>query len=276
MAGNALFKWPLKVFPDITTAGRFPLKDTGFHQLYKGNTHAIHLHDYEGMVNMDGAEIPLRPGIITLSEAGGETRYHLPKPGHHWCVHFLPAAEPRSESFELPCVIDTGAMASHVAERFRQIARRSLKGRLAGEGAREGRAAASVALQDMLLWLWRWVDSSGLRKAGRGLGWEAAAEAMAAIDERLAETATIAELLRPSGISHNNVTRIFRERYGMSPARYRLLRRMEHAQLLLRTTRLSVKEVAATVGIPDAQHFNKQFRRLAGSSPSAARLEEQL
>jgi AraC-like DNA-binding protein len=35
---------------------------------------------------------------------------------------------------------------------------------------------------------------------------------------------------------------------------------------------LPMKRIAARVGMPDPQHFNKQFRLLTGLSPSAARL----
>ena len=41
------------------------------------------------------------PGAVTLSPAGVETRYDLPKPGRHWCVHFT-APRGREPTTALP------------------------------------------------------------------------------------------------------------------------------------------------------------------------------
>ncbi len=265
---------PLRGFPVISSAGRYPLRDQDFSQHYQGRTHAIHLYDYEGTIRMEDHEFPLRPGALTLSVAGGVTRYHLPSPGHHWCVHFIPLKVSKGESFEMPWILDTGPMASHVVERFRGISQLYLQGRLGEPGSDVAEASASVALQDLLLWIGRWAMATESGSTPRGAAAEIASLALGIIDERFAEEATVPALLKEVGVSHNRTSRCFTERIGMSPARYRLQRRIEHAQLLLRTTRLSVKEIAQMVGIPDAQHFNKQFRRIAGTSPSDARDRE--
>ena len=41
------------------------------------------------------------------------------------------------------------------------------------------------------------------------------------------------------------------------------------ARHLFETSDLPVKDVAAAVGIPDPQYFNKQFRRINGMSPTS-------
>jgi len=43
--------------------------------------------------------------------------------------------------------------------------------------------------------------------------------------------------------------------------------RIAHAKLLLEKTFLTVKEVRALVGAPDASHFARQFRHAFGLSP---------
>ena len=50
------------------------------------------------------------------------------------------------------------------------------------------------------------------------------------------------------------------------------VRRIEHAQNLLLTTDLPIARIAVRLGFGDSQHFNKQFRRLAGCNPTAYRL----
>ena len=94
------------------------------------------------------------------------------------------------------------------------------------------------------------------------------------IDLRLKEVLAIPELAEASGLSQNYLARAFRRRYGMPVPHFILLRRVELARHLLTTSELTVKQVAHEVGLPDVQHFNKQFRRLAGMSPSAYRQQE--
>jgi transcriptional regulator GlxA family with amidase domain len=50
-----------------------------------------------------------------------------------------------------------------------------------------------------------------------------------------------------------------------------LRRRATRAQHLLLTTNLPVKVIAAEVGVPDLQEFNKLIRRHCGHSPRAVR-----
>ncbi len=51
--------------------------------------------------------------------------------------------------------------------------------------------------------------------------------------------------------------------------------RIEEAQRYLRTTAMSIKEIAVNVGIPDYNYFTKVFTRLVGVSPSKYRGDTQ-
>ena len=77
-------------------------------------------------------------------------------------------------------------------------------------------------------------------------------------------------------MSQNYLARHFRQRFGQTLPRFFLMCRMNEARRLLETTDLSVKAAAARVGMPDAQHFNKQYRRFIGMSPTATRAAGQL
>jgi AraC family transcriptional regulator of arabinose operon len=72
--------------------------------------------------------------------------------------------------------------------------------------------------------------------------------------------------LSPSRFAH-----LFASGTGSSPSRYLHALRMERARLLLHRTFLTVKEVMAQVGVSDASHFSRDFRRYHGISPTAAR-----
>src|SRR6185295_4887236 len=96
-------------------------------------------------------------------------------------------------------------------------------------------------------------------------------EAAAWLDAHPAEELRVAALARRVGLSQNYLARRFRERFDRTLPGYFLERRIALARQMLLATELSVKEVAARVGISDAQYFNKQFRRFSGESPSACR-----
>ena len=63
----------------------------------------------------------------------------------------------------------------------------------------------------------------------------------------------------------------FRERFaaitGLAPARFQMLRRIEHACTLLREGVLPIKEIAERTGFADEFHFPKRFRQIVGQPP---------
>src|SRR5688572_24062321 len=82
------------------------------------------------------------------------------------------------------------------------------------------------------------------------------------------DTTTLANVvdLSPSRFRH-----LFKQETGTSPARYLKHLRMRRAELLLRTTFLSVKEVLKQVGISSNSHFVTDFKKMHGMTPTAFR-----
>jgi len=64
--------------------------------------------------------------------------------------------------------------------------------------------------------------------------------------------------------------RVFRDRMGMTPLKFRERKRMEFAIQRL-STGLTVKEVASELGYTDPHYFSRQFKRHIGRSPSSYR-----
>src|SRR5438876_6240447 len=61
---------------------------------------------------------------------------------------------------------------------------------------------------------------------------------------------------------------LFKSETGTSLTRYRRELQMQRAKYLLESTFLSVKEVAAAVGINGLSHFSKDFEQRYGARPS--------
>lgn len=63
----------------------------------------------------------------------------------------------------------------------------------------------------------------------------------------------------------------FKEKEGVSPARFRQIHRLEEAKGLLASTDLSVKAIAANCNFYDAAYFCKVFEREIGMTPGEYR-----
>jgi AraC-like DNA-binding protein len=75
----------------------------------------------------------------------------------------------------------------------------------------------------------------------------------------------VASIMRPLGVPYSALRKCFKRALGLSPGRYRIRRRIEAAQRLLRTR--SVKQVAIALGYDDQSTFSSQFKKITGVSP---------
>ncbi|USB34326.1 AraC family transcriptional regulator [Paenibacillus sp. YPG26] len=83
---------------------------------------------------------------------------------------------------------------------------------------------------------------------------------------------SIEQMSASMGYNRAYLSRIFKQQIGVSPVSYLLQLRMDKARELLRDRpELSIEQVAASVGLPDALYFSRQFSRLQGRSPSSYR-----
>jgi AraC family transcriptional regulator len=87
----------------------------------------------------------------------------------------------------------------------------------------------------------------------------------------LGEPLPVSELARVCGVGVTSFSSGFREATGLTPHRYLRRARIERSCELLRTTRLSIREVAEVVGFRGQGHFCTVFTRERGITPSAYR-----
>ena len=73
-------------------------------------------------------------------------------------------------------------------------------------------------------------------------------------------------------LSNSRYISVFRDRFGMSPSEYIINLRMNVACQLLKSTDMTVKQIAAAVGYSDPHFFSKLFKKKTGSSPREYRL----
>src|SRR5689334_20027196 len=82
------------------------------------------------------------------------------------------------------------------------------------------------------------------------------------------ETAKLAALVH---LSTSRFRHLFKEETGTTLGGYLRERRLEHAECLLRTTFLSIKEVMSEAGMSSMSHFVQYFKRRYGVTPTAYR-----
>ncbi|RIX52406.1 AraC family transcriptional regulator [Paenibacillus nanensis] len=93
---------------------------------------------------------------------------------------------------------------------------------------------------------------------------------------RLSDPLTLADMAHRAQLSPSRFSAVFRQQFGVSPYRYLLHMRIQHAEELLRRSALTLHEIAAYCGFANEHHFSYSFKKMTGQSPGAYRSEAKL
>lgn len=264
-------EWPINARPRVEAVVQALLVDRHFEPVHRALTHALHLHTYEGVIRIGEQAHDLSDGVLTLSPAQVASSYDLPRRGMHWCIHFqVSQPDAACPTLHIPLVQSLGKRAPEAAARFTHLIR--LRSMLNSAPALDKPlidAAMSIACQELLVWTGM-VGRTKTSTAGHA-HYPAVTDLIEFIDLNLHRPLRLSELVARAGLSWNYLARLFRKQTGLTMPSYLLSRRIALANLLLTTTDLPVKQIAIRAGLPNAQHFNKQFRRLTGNSPTECR-----
>ncbi|GGS77241.1 AraC family transcriptional regulator [Streptomyces tanashiensis] len=216
----------------------------------------FHLYGYDADLTVDGTAHAIRPGRVSLVPPGTEVRYRYRGRSEHVYAHL------RLGTAGAPCSIPVIQPAGHALD----LLTAQLHQALAAWPNTPAWATAEVWAA-----LWRIARLTPPREQSTRAVHPAVAAATALIEARLTEPVTVPEIAKAAGVSHNHLTRLFRAATGETVVGYIRTRRMERARHFLQATTLSIPAVAASVGIPDLQAFNKACRRELGASPRGIR-----
>ncbi len=87
------------------------------------------------------------------------------------------------------------------------------------------------------------------------------------IKNNLSQPITTLDVAKAVYISAKQLTRIFKEELGQSPAEYIRMAKNEYICKLLAETNLTLSDIAELVGIPDSAALIKRFKRIEGNTP---------
>ena len=95
--------------------------------------------------------------------------------------------------------------------------------------------------------------------------------AVALMDANLSDPMTVPQIAAEVGISQRQLERQFHRAMGCSVVQFGLVLRLQHARVLLISTDLGVREIAAASGFNSLSHFAYAFRNCFGRRPSEYR-----
>jgi AraC family transcriptional regulator len=119
---------------------------------------------------------------------------------------------------------------------------------------------------------WRKKSPSGV---GSGLASWQLRRSTEHMQAHLTEDISLAEVAKITRLSQSQFARSFRDSTGLPPYRCILRSRVQRAEQMLATTKLSISEIATNVGFADQSHFTKAFRRFVGATPKRWREDRQ-
>lgn len=93
-------------------------------------------------------------------------------------------------------------------------------------------------------------------------------QAMLMLQNRCQDEVDMPSLAEELHISYSRFRHMFRTEAGCSPYQYHLRLRIRRAQELLRTSAMTVRQVAASLAFDDPYHFSKIFKEKTGYSPA--------
>ncbi len=94
---------------------------------------------------------------------------------------------------------------------------------------------------------------------------------MAYVDDHLADDLSLRDLAGIATMSPYHFSRAFKAATGASPLQYVISARINRAQVLLKTTQLTVAQIAFRIGFTDASRFSRHFYNRVGVTPSMFR-----
>ena len=96
-------------------------------------------------------------------------------------------------------------------------------------------------------------------------------DAVAAMENHVADPLTLAQLALIAGVSARQLNRLFSDRLGQPAMRYYRELRLDKAQNLLRNSPMSITEIALACGFANSSHFSRAYHSKYRAAPSLTR-----
>jgi AraC-like DNA-binding protein len=223
---------------------------------------SLHLYGYHAGIEVDGRRFAITPGTVSLVPPASVIRYHYRGPSTHLYAHLRAApADPvrpggHRPGGRLQMIMSPGSLLPVISD--------LMESAVVAAPTRPARTRADI--WSALLRL----DDRPLTGRSRPAE-EHLLAAMSFIESRLPDSLSVPEVAAAVGISSNHLARVFAAELSETVVGYIRRRRVDHGRQLLASSTMSIAAIAASVGFPDLQAFNKACRTVTGLSPRQLR-----
>ena len=230
--------------------------------------------DGEGWLKIGNKEYYPQPGQLFLLPEGVEQSYSYTNEQHtfkkYWC-HFSVKVEELNlfHVLELPifCTID----ANH-REQISSIFQEMIT--YEATDAVYGKLLAKAKLIELISHFLMNIDSN-LIQLKNVQSIEKLSNVLAYIDQHIEREITIKDLAEVACLHPNYFIRFFKQQIGVPPIQYIVHKKIDIAKERLTNSSATIYEIAQHVGFQDMFHFSKQFKKIAGLTPTQYRKDNQ-
>ena len=114
-----------------------------------------------------------------------------------------------------------------------------------------------------------------MKDAGSTYKSDIISDAQNLIEHNLSGQISVADLAEKLGINPSYLTRIFKQKLSKSPKDYILDLKIKRAKELLKTTDVSVTDIARSIGFDDPLYFSRLFKKRTNLTPTEYRIKKQ-
>lgn len=248
---------PLSTTPKIVAIGVGPRRGPGRVLRGPNESWCFHLHHTAMEIEINGQAFLVPPGGVTIMPPKAEFVTDVHEHDVHFYAHLrFDAHNPPEATIPLVQALD------NEWDEYTRTFRHAIS-----------RFHAQPARSEACLWemLWQLCERSSVASPASTRIHPALQQAIDLIELRLHDPLSVGSIADAVYLSHNHLTRLFQNAFGVTTIAYIRKRRMERAEYLLTRTNQPIKDIADQVGIDDLHLFNKTVHQVFGCSPREMR-----